>query len=82
MVVLPHPPQRRAQAFFDELLPSQGEDFLAVQFRDVEAVDGGSFFSRDFRQRNIHPELDHYLRDDVEQAKPVFRFNVDDGAVL
>ncbi len=38
---------------FDRAQPFGGGDFMAIEFVDIEAVDGGAFFRGDFGRRNV-----------------------------
>ena len=57
-------------------------DLVAVLVLDVKRVDGGTFFGGDFGEADVEAQVAHRLGECVEETKPVFRLNFDDGPAL
>src|SRR5436190_13801654 len=72
--------RKRAQKLFgDRRLAGGIDDLLAEYFGNVERVNGGAFFGRNFGERNIQAEFGEHSRDGEEQSEAIFGFDVDDG---
>src|SRR5207245_11175132 len=63
-------------------LPLARVNFLPISLANIKAVDGRAFFGGNLRQRDVQIEFGQGLRDHVQQAEVIFRFDVDDRPIF
>src|SRR5215831_8343576 len=70
----------KPQMVFDAALPFGGDNFCAVQFSNVKAVDGRATFGADLGGGNIERQFRKLVGNFVEQSDAIFGLHFDDGA--